>query len=82
MVERADRGKHKVMEEAPSEMADVVRLYWEYKLLVIPAILKKPIPKGREYKISLTLFLINSNVVQLYPIIFNVRLEYKVNWKN
>ena len=56
-VERADRGKQKVMKEAPSEMADVVRLYREYKLLVIPAILKKPIPKGREYKISLTLFL-------------------------
>ena len=36
MVERADRGKQKVMEEAPSEMPDVVRLYQEYKLLVYP----------------------------------------------
>ena len=56
MVERADRGKHKVMEEAPSEMADVVRLYREYKLLVNLTILKKPIPDVRESKISLTLF--------------------------
>ena len=58
MVEQADRGKQKVMEEAPSEMADVVRLYREYKLLVNLTILKKPIPDVREYEISLTLFLI------------------------
>ena len=56
-MERADRGKQKVMEEAPSEMADVVRLYREYKLLVNLTILKKPIPDVHESKISLTLFL-------------------------
>ena len=49
------------MEEAPSEMADVVRLYREYKLLVNLTILKKPIPDVRESKISLTLFIGSSN---------------------